>query len=231
MLMTKLKVYGVAAAALLLGAGGLAYRAGGQELPSRTKTVGVPGMPAAASSGHLTELDLLRREVEILKLQMEVVQAELRSLKGWAGPGGPGGPMLPGQPGGMRGPTGAMGPGAGGPLKGPQPGMPAGMPPGGVPGKGPFKGEGPAPQSDLPGQLPQYPVASGPGSPPQLLPARPHLPPAGVAEKEVEDAWRAFRQARESGDAAATHRAAAALEKALRRFRTNSPPTESRGPQ
>jgi hypothetical protein len=66
MLMTKLKVYVTTAlVAVLLGAGGLAYRAAGQA-PQ-------PGaMP-------LTDLEVLRREVEILKLQMEVMQAKVRA--------------------------------------------------------------------------------------------------------------------------------------------------------
>jgi RNA polymerase sigma factor (sigma-70 family) len=75
MLMTKLKVYVAAALlAMLLGAGGVAYRAAGQA-PK-------PG------ARPLTDLEVLRREVEILKLQMEVMQAkvhaqeaELRTLR------------------------------------------------------------------------------------------------------------------------------------------------------
>jgi RNA polymerase sigma factor (sigma-70 family) len=63
---TKLKVY-VAAALLvvLLGAGGLAYRAAGQAPPSGAKPP--------------TDLEVLRREVEILKLQMEVMQGKVRA--------------------------------------------------------------------------------------------------------------------------------------------------------
>jgi RNA polymerase sigma factor (sigma-70 family) len=77
MLMTKLKGFGVAAAllAVLLGVGGLAYRA--------------PGQAPQGGARPPTDLEVLRREVEILKLQMEVMQAkvrtqeaELRALRG-----------------------------------------------------------------------------------------------------------------------------------------------------
>jgi hypothetical protein len=83
MLMTKLRVYGAAAlVAVVLGAGGLAFRASGQDrLPPRGER------RPDAGDRPLTEVELLRREVDILKLQMEVVQAELRSLKGKAGAG------------------------------------------------------------------------------------------------------------------------------------------------
>jgi RNA polymerase sigma factor (sigma-70 family) len=83
MLMTKLKVYAaVALVAVLLGTGGLAFRAAGQPPAGERRT---PDRP-------LTDLEMLRREVDILKLQVEVLQekvrsqgAELRSLKGHAG--------------------------------------------------------------------------------------------------------------------------------------------------
>jgi RNA polymerase sigma factor (sigma-70 family) len=76
MLMTKLKIYVAAAlVAVVLGAGGIAYRATGQTPQTGARP--------------LTDTEILRREVEILKLQMEVLQAkvraqevELRALKG-----------------------------------------------------------------------------------------------------------------------------------------------------
>jgi RNA polymerase sigma factor (sigma-70 family) len=80
MLMMKLKGFAVATAllAVVLGAGGFAYRAAGQA---------PQGGPRP-----LTDTELLRREVDILKLQMEVMQAkvraqetELRALKGRPG--------------------------------------------------------------------------------------------------------------------------------------------------
>jgi hypothetical protein len=84
MLMTKLKVYvAVGLVAVLLGAGGVAFRAAGQER--------VAGDPAPAEKRAepraLTELELLRREVDILKLQVEVLQNELRALKEKSGSG------------------------------------------------------------------------------------------------------------------------------------------------
>jgi RNA polymerase sigma factor (sigma-70 family) len=66
MLMTKLKIYvATALLAVLLGAGGLAYRSAGQAPQSAARP--------------LTDLEVLRREVEILKLQMEVMQAKVRA--------------------------------------------------------------------------------------------------------------------------------------------------------
>jgi RNA polymerase sigma factor (sigma-70 family) len=87
MLMAKLKVCAaLAAVAVVLGAGGFAYRAAGQTArPAKSAEV----RPAA-------EMDLLRKEVELLKLQVELLQekvraqgAELRDLKGRAGYGAP----------------------------------------------------------------------------------------------------------------------------------------------
>jgi RNA polymerase sigma factor (sigma-70 family) len=84
MLMTKLKVYvAVGVVAVLLGAGGVAFRAAGQDR--------VAGDPAPAEkraeARPLTELELLRREVDILKLQVEVMQNDLRALKEKTGSG------------------------------------------------------------------------------------------------------------------------------------------------
>jgi RNA polymerase sigma factor (sigma-70 family) len=81
MLMTKLKVYVAAAVvAVMLGVGGLAFRAAGQAPPGRGKP--------------MTDLELLRHEVDILKLEVEVLQEkvraqgeELRTLKGQPGKG------------------------------------------------------------------------------------------------------------------------------------------------
>jgi RNA polymerase sigma factor (sigma-70 family) len=94
MLMTKLKVYvAVGVVAVLLGAGGFAFRAAAQ-----TRAAGEsPPAEKRAEARPLTDLELLRREVDILKLQMEVMQekmrlqeAELRALKGKGGGQGPG---------------------------------------------------------------------------------------------------------------------------------------------
>jgi RNA polymerase sigma factor (sigma-70 family) len=78
MFITKLKVYvATALVAVLLGVGGLAYQAAGQA--------------PQGGARPLTDLEALRREVEILKLQVEVLQAkvraqevELRDLRGKA---------------------------------------------------------------------------------------------------------------------------------------------------
>ncbi|HZY87851.1 MAG TPA: sigma-70 family RNA polymerase sigma factor, partial [Gemmataceae bacterium] len=100
MLMAKLKVgAALAAAAVLLGAGGFAYEAAGQ----------APRTAKSAEVRPATELDLLRKEVELLKLQVELLQekvraqgTELRNLKGRAGYGtarpgqtAPAGPVRP----------------------------------------------------------------------------------------------------------------------------------------
>ncbi|HZY84270.1 MAG TPA: sigma-70 family RNA polymerase sigma factor [Gemmataceae bacterium] len=78
MLMAKLKVCAaLAAVTLVLGAGGLAYRAAGQS----------PRPAKSAEVRSLSELELLRKEVDILKLQVEVLQDKVRALR--AGPAGP----------------------------------------------------------------------------------------------------------------------------------------------
>jgi RNA polymerase sigma-70 factor (ECF subfamily) len=91
MLMTKLKVYvAVGVVAFLLGAGGLAFRAAGQTAapPASEPARAEKRTETRTETRPLTELELLRREVDILKLQVEVMQAELRSLKEKTG-GGP----------------------------------------------------------------------------------------------------------------------------------------------
>jgi hypothetical protein len=86
MLMTKLKVYAaVAVVSVLLGAGGLAFRASGQAPAPRDPEFVPQQAPKQAEGRPLTELELLRKEVDILKLQVEVMQAELRALKGKGG--------------------------------------------------------------------------------------------------------------------------------------------------
>jgi RNA polymerase sigma factor (sigma-70 family) len=83
MLMAKLKVgAALVAVAVVLGAGGFAYQAAGQDRPRPAKSAEV--RPA-------TEMDLLRKEVELLKLQVELLQekvraqgAELREVKAQA---------------------------------------------------------------------------------------------------------------------------------------------------
>jgi RNA polymerase sigma factor (sigma-70 family) len=80
MLLKKLKVVAATAVVVLtLGVGGLAYRAGGQSAPAEKPA---PRKP-------LTELEALRRENQLLKLNLEVVlekvgalEAELRAFRG-----------------------------------------------------------------------------------------------------------------------------------------------------
>jgi RNA polymerase sigma factor (sigma-70 family) len=73
MLMTKLKlaVAGVLAVALL-GAGGVAYRAAGQ----------APAAERAGEARPLTEVESLRRQVELLRFNLEVVLEKCRAQEG-----------------------------------------------------------------------------------------------------------------------------------------------------
>jgi RNA polymerase sigma factor (sigma-70 family) len=243
MLMTKLKVC-VAVAVVLLGAGGLVFRAGGQDYPTSGKALVGPGMHPGAAGGTLTELELLRREVEILKLQMEVVQAELRALKGRGAPGGPAGmmglPLLPGAPGEM--PTPDLPKGARMPA-GDKPTMPSGLPPGsptgpgdsrfpgGPPGMiGPSAGMRPGPAPELPPGMAKAGTPDRPSakSAPRGMGTAPDgkQRPAASAYRELESALEAFRAARNDGDSEAMSRAADALEKALHRLRQTIPPRD-----
>ncbi len=130
MLLSKLRlVAGAVLVVLALGMVGLAYQAGDDAGMAR----------AAPPDRPRNELEALRRENELLKLNLEVVlekvraqEAELRDLRGrQGGAAGAGGPMGMGM--GMPG-MGA--PGGGGPSMGP--GGPAGMmaPGGAAPGAG-----------------------------------------------------------------------------------------------
>jgi RNA polymerase sigma factor (sigma-70 family) len=86
MLMAKLKVCAaLAAAAALLGVGGLAYRAAGQAPAPRPAKGPEVRLERGADTRALTELELLRKEVDILKLQVEVLQQKVRALGGGAG--------------------------------------------------------------------------------------------------------------------------------------------------
>jgi hypothetical protein len=86
MLMAKLKVCAaLAAAAMLLGVGGLAYQAAGQAPAPRPEKNADVRLERGAGARDLTELELLRKEVDILKLQVEVLQQQVRGLRGEGG--------------------------------------------------------------------------------------------------------------------------------------------------
>jgi RNA polymerase sigma factor (sigma-70 family) len=184
MLMTKLK-FGVVGllAVVLLGAGGIAYQAAGQ----------APG----AGARPPTDLEVLSREVQILKLQVELLQekmrgqeAALRALSRQAGPAGAGSSLRP-PPGGQK------------------PAEPDTAPPRGQ-------------KRDAYDRLP--PEGQKPGPYDKLQPGGDSRPPAGALAPPdpVREAEAALRRLREARDDAARRRAADALERALRRLRQRS---------
>ncbi len=198
MLMTKLK-FGAALAALVavLGVGGLAYRAEGQQ--SRAEKRPEVKRESGAERRALTDLELLRKEVDILKLQVEVLQDKVRGLQadqaaaGKLPPGGGFGRQFGGLGGGLGGGMGGF-PGGGG-----FGGIGGGFSGGGVGGLGGgFPGGG------------MMPPGGGGGR------RRPVGPTGPDAVKQAEDALKALREAR---DPEAKRRAAEALEKAARQLR------------
>jgi RNA polymerase sigma factor (sigma-70 family) len=246
MLMTKLKFALTAVMmAAVLGAGGLLYRAAGQTAP-RDPT---HSADQAAPNRPLSEVELLRREVEILKLQMEVVQAELRALKGRDA----GRPLRAVRP---RGSDTIAAPRPM-PTPEPQPGVnrptvpaprfqpPATIPNPGAPEPVPPAGDiapvAPTPVNVEPSSTPAAPAVDPPINPtpvpvePSSTPTAPAQGPRaneatrGSPEQEVEPALKAFRDALDSRDTEGTRRAAAALEKALKKLRQQMPPA-SNGP-
>jgi RNA polymerase sigma factor (sigma-70 family) len=206
MFMAKLKlVVGAVMVLAALGAGGIAYRAGAGPTEANA---------APPAEKPRSELETLRRENELLKLNLEVVlekvrslEADVRTLKGQSGRGAPAGGTRPG----------AGGPPGGLPHLPPTPRPPA-APGGGVAPPPPGVPEVP------PGQPPGTGVAPGPGGgrPPGLLPSggdRPASsgrPAAADPLREVEDALKALRKA---DDEDARRRATDALEKALKKLR------------
>jgi hypothetical protein len=209
MLISKLKVYvATAVLAVVLGAGGLAYQASGQDnAPAPQK---VPPRP-------LSEVELLRKEMEILKLQVEVLQekvraqgAELRALQGRAGaPRAMGGPLAaPGSD------TQDMRPLA----------PPAAV--GAAPLVAPPVLPGPAAPGARLRELQDKGVAPLTMPPPASQPLNALPRNNADVEKEIQDAIEAFRNA-PVGEA--KQRAAEALEKALKKLRRKSQPA-SNGP-
>jgi RNA polymerase sigma factor (sigma-70 family) len=203
MLMRKrILVFGAALLAAAVGSAGLGQRPSG-------------GSAAVASQGRpLSEVEALRRENELLKLNLEVVlekvraqEAELRGLRGGGGPTagmGAGGPGMPAM-GMLSGFPGAPAPGsaAGTPESRPAPGNggPGMGPPLPAPGTG-RGGMGPGPLPPPANRYPSTPGAGGPGD----------ADPLGEAEA-------ALRRLREAGSDADRQTAAEALDRALKRLR------------
>jgi RNA polymerase sigma factor (sigma-70 family) len=197
MLISKLKVYvAMAVVAVAVGAGGLAYRAAGQDTAADKK-----GGPRP-----LSEIELLRKEMEILKLQVEVLQervraqgAELRALQGRAAPQRA---EVPGLAPDVNALGGAL---AGVPLGNatiPLPQVAAG-----VPLVAPLPANRAAPVNLAPAA--GTAVAPNPAA---IRPAQRNIDP----EQEIEEAYEAFRKAPAGR---AKQRAAEALEKALKKMR------------
>ncbi len=217
MLMAKLKVgAALAAVTLLLGVGGLAYQASGQERrgPVKSAEVRAPG-----------EMELLRKEMELLKLQVELLQEkvraqgiELRELKGR--------PARGAAPAGLNAapsPLGTPAP-AGTPVA---PTSVAPLPATAPPALGPTPPATAAPAGPAPvapeGALPALAPGTAPPTAPVALPHDPFirgLAPAAKAPaaplSEVEAAMKALREARNPESRV---RAAERLEKAARRLR------------
>jgi hypothetical protein len=234
MLLTKLKLWVAAAlAVVVLGAGGVAYRAAGQ----------APG----AGARPLTDLEVLRREVQILKLQVELLQekvrgqeAALRALGRQARPGGGWAKKSDGSKNSEPGGGWARQPGADAKAR---PGGPPTSGPGPNPYQAPALGPNPY-QAPAPGLTPHGPAPNPYKAPPAGLHAygpapaadnaplsearpatgrRPLLGPAPAADKAAPDPVRqaeeALRRLRAARDDAARRGAADALERALRRLR------------
>jgi RNA polymerase sigma factor (sigma-70 family) len=210
MLLKKLRlVAGVVVVLAALGAVGIGYRAGG----SGTATAAPPDKPK-------NELEALRRENELLKINLEVVlekvraqEAELRELR-------------PRKETGVAGGTGSMGgiagfPGtgsSGSPGPGANKGLPgvsgSGGPPPGVPG-GPGVSD-PNSLGGAPGKSSGGPAGMG--------------PPSRTQPDAVQEAEAALKALREAKDHEGKRRATEALEKALEKLKqqNNGPPTGPR---
>jgi RNA polymerase sigma factor (sigma-70 family) len=224
MLMTKLKGYLAAGlVAVLLGVGVLSYRAVGQGTPA--------GKPEPARP--LTEMEELRREIDILKLQVELLQnkvrtqgGEIRALKEGRGaasvpPGSPaskpvsdgtsqGGPPTPG--GDPFGARPGLAPGTG-PRSAQEPqGPPEDAPgPAARPALPPTKAGGPLPAAAVPQFEPDTP-----DRPSDLAPADPRQRKTSP-EEAAEAAIKALRKA--APNSKARQEAVKALERALQQLK------------
>jgi RNA polymerase sigma factor (sigma-70 family) len=225
MLIQKLKVVaGALAVVAALGAGGLVYQGAAPEAAR-----------AAPPDRPLSEVESLRKENELLRLNLLVVlekvraqENELRDLRAKqpgasTGTGTMGmGPMMPGptggSPGGVsetRGPS--MGPGG---MMPPGGMAPTGGAPGGVSGP---RGPSMAPGGMMPpgGMQPTSPRQGPPGdlAGPLNLPPKPGGAPRKGADRdplqEAEDALKALREAR---DPDGKRRAKEALDRALKKL-------------
>jgi DNA-directed RNA polymerase specialized sigma24 family protein len=196
MFLTRLKLTAaVAVVVASLAAGGLVYQAGGIAGPAQAAPEG--GKPA-------TELEALRRENELLKLNLEVVLEkvrtqgeELRALRGRQAEAGPGGP----------------GPGAGMAMRGSMAGMGSGPGPGMMMMRGMGPGAGMGPMGPMgPGGGPLGPMGSGMG-------------PGGGGRRgaapadPLEEAESAVKALREAPDEETKQRATNSLERALKRLK------------
>jgi len=230
MLMKKLRlVAGAVVLVAALGLVGLGYQAGGG---SGTAQAAPPDKPRS-------ELEALRHENELLKINLEVVlekvraqEAELREFRahrgdggtrpgtgpGVPGMGGPAGMMgMPGAPGGGAGP---MGPGPGGPGGmmgpggGPMGGGPGGMNSGGSGGMAPGAGHGP-PSGGAP-------MGGSGGS--EMRRAQPGAGTPGRTTDPVQEAESALKALREARDEEGKRRATDALERALEKLKQQAKP-------
>jgi RNA polymerase sigma factor (sigma-70 family) len=216
MLMTKLK-FGLLGLMVvgLLGASGLVYQAAAQPLAQPAGQAPMAAKPVEPKA--LSELELLRREVEILKMQMEVMQAELRTLKGKAGGAGQHAPAQP---------YGAVVLPPGGLVAGPQAApCPA---PAVAPGPAPAAGDAaPLPRQPQPAvgaAVPTLPQVANPTADRLIKQGIAPLPAASDAEKDVEAALHALKNA---PDNESKQRAVAALEKALKKLRQQLKPAST----
>jgi RNA polymerase sigma factor (sigma-70 family) len=195
------RVVGAVLLVAALGAVGLAYQAGG-----KSGTV-----QAAPPDKAPSELEALRKENELLKLNLQVVlekvraqEAELRALRAGSAPGAPGapGPLGPGRPGATPRPEEGR-PGTGSPDLPPRTGPAGGSP---VPGEDSFL----------------RPL----GSPPPVDRGTP-------ASDPVREAEAALKRLREASDTEGQRQAVEAMQRALDKLkhrRTDLPPVREKMP-
>jgi RNA polymerase sigma factor (sigma-70 family) len=237
MLMKKLRlVIGAVMLVAALGAAGIGYQTNGGWGIAR----------AAPPDKPRSELEALRHENELLKLNLELVlekvraqEAELREFRGHRVDGGTitrigvglpgGGTGTGGAPGmgppGMPGGPGGMGPGSGpGGMPPHQAGGP-GAPPGGGPGMGPPGAPGAGPMGSGPGMPGSAPSGMPPGNNPQAggsggpMRTGPGMGAPGRTTDPLQEAEAALKALREATGGAQRREAADRLEKALEKLK------------